>query len=139
MVVAIDGPAGAGKSIVARTVARELGFTYLDSGAMYRAVALAATERRAAPDAIANDVEIELGDGVVLDGRDVTDQIRTPAVSAEQAIRDQRDLTRAHAPLQAAPGAVELDTTGMTLDEVVERIVALVREARGHRADADGH
>jgi cytidylate kinase len=179
---------------------------------MYRAVALAATERRAAPAAIANDVEIELGDGVVLDGRDVTDQIRTPAVSeaasraaaqpavreamlarqrrllargdwvaegrdigtvvapdaavkvfltaepaerarrraselgadvetilAEQAIRDQRDLTRAHAPLQAAPGAVELDTTGMTLDEVVERIVALVREARGHRADADGH
>ena len=44
MVIAIDGPAGAGKSSVARAVARELGFTYLDTGAMYRAVGLAATE-----------------------------------------------------------------------------------------------
>ena len=48
MVIAIDGPAGAGKSSVARAVARELGFTYLDTGAMYRAVGLAATRERRA-------------------------------------------------------------------------------------------
>src|SRR2546421_258790 len=82
MVVAIDGPAGAGKSTVARALAAELGFTYLDSGAMYRCVALAARGRpEQAPD-IARAVEIELGDGrVLLDGRDVTAAIRAPEVS----------------------------------------------------------
>jgi cytidylate kinase len=83
MIVAIDGPAGAGKSTVARAVARALGFSYLDSGAMYRAVALvslAAPQRHAAE--LANELRIELGERVLLDGRDVTEAIRTPEVSA---------------------------------------------------------
>jgi len=81
MVIAIDGPAGAGKSTVARAVAERLGFTYLDTGAMYRAVALAVSERGGTPAEVAERVEIELGERVLLDGRDVTDAIRTPAVS----------------------------------------------------------
>jgi CMP/dCMP kinase len=81
MVIAIDGPAGAGKSTVARAVADRLGFTYLDTGAMYRCVALAVTERGGEPAAVAEGLEIELGDRVLLDGRDVTEEIRTPAVS----------------------------------------------------------
>jgi cytidylate kinase len=202
-VVAIDGPAGAGKSSVARAVARELGFTYLDSGAMYRVVALAALARGSSPEAVADSVRIEVGDRVLLDGRDVSDEIRTPAVSeaasraaalpavrtamaahqrrllsdgdwaaegrdigtvvapeaevkvfltaspevrarrraaelggdvatvlAEQAIRDQRDVSREHSPLRPAPGAVELDTSDLAFDEVVARIVDLVDQAR---------
>jgi cytidylate kinase len=82
MVVAIDGPAGAGKSSVARALAEKVGFAYLDSGAMYRAVALSLVERPGAAGERARDVKIELEDGVVLDGRDVTGEIRTPEVSA---------------------------------------------------------
>lgn len=196
MLVAIDGPAAAGKSTVARAVARALGFTYLDSGAMYRCVALAAL--RGAPDPTA--VTIELGDRVVLDGEDVTAEIRRPAVSEmasrvaadpavraamvarqramlgagdwvaegrdigtvvapeadlkvfltasdeerarrragelgadagriliEQRLRDQRDRSRAHGPLAAASDAVEVDTTGLEVEEVVARIVDLAR------------
>jgi cytidylate kinase len=203
MVIAIDGPAGAGKSTVAKAVAKALGFTYLDSGAMYRCVALAALERGLAAAQVAEQVAIELGERVLLDGREVTNQIRTPAVSeaasqaaadpevraamagqqrriladgdwvaegrdigtvvapaaevkvfltasaeerarrraleigadpatvlAEQVIRDQRDSTRAHSPLAAAPGATVLDTTGLTLDQVVERVTELVAESR---------
>jgi CMP/dCMP kinase len=203
MVVAIDGPAGAGKSTVARAVARALGFTYLDSGAMYRCVALAAAQREAAPAVVAPLVRVELGERIRLDGRDVTAEIRTPGVSeaasraaadpavrramvaeqrrllasgdwvaegrdigtvvapdaevkvfltaspqerarrraaelgvnpatvlAEQTIRDERDRNRAHSPLAPAPGAVVLDCTGLSFDEVVERIVALTRAAR---------
>jgi cytidylate kinase len=193
MVVAIDGPAGAGKSTVARAVARALGFTYLDSGAMYRSVALAADRD---PEALAIAFD---GDRVLLDGRDVTAAIRTAEVSerasqvaadprvreamvakqrelmatgdwvaegrdigtvvapgaevkvfltaspaerarrraaergedleavlAEQAIRDDRDSKRAHSPLVAADDAVELDTTGLGIDEVVAKIADLV-------------
>jgi cytidylate kinase len=201
MVIAIDGPAGAGKSSVARAVARELSFGYLDSGAMYRAVALAALKQGSAPSEVASGLDIEqVGGRVLLDGRDVTDAIRAPAVSeaasraaadpavrramvelqrrvlaggdwvaegrdigtvvapeaevklfltasaeerarrraselgadpetvlAEQAIRDERDRTRAHSPLQAAPGALVLETTNVPLDEVVARVVALAK------------
>ena len=201
MVVAIDGPAGAGKSSVARAVAGELGFTYLDSGAMYRAVALAALRAGAESAAVAGSVKIELGEGVRLDGRDVSAEIRTPEVSeaasraasepavrqamvaqqrrmlsdgdwvaegrdigtvvapqaelkvfltadpherarrraaelgadaatvlAEQQIRDQRDSTRELSPLAPASGAVVLDTTGLSLDEVVAKVAELARE-----------
>jgi CMP/dCMP kinase len=201
-VVAVDGPAASGKSTVARAVADALGFTYLDTGAMYRAVALAATRCGVPPGSIAASLKIEPGERVLLDGRDVTDEIRTPEVSeaasraaadpevrravaahqrrllahgdwvaegrdigtviapdaelkvfltadpaerarrravqlgvdvetvlAEQAIRDERDRTREHSPLVAADGAVEIDSTGATRPEVVDRIVALVREA----------
>ena len=58
MVIAIDGPAGAGKSTVARAVARELGFTYLDTGAMYRAVGLASTQEDGAPAQLAQRIGI---------------------------------------------------------------------------------
>jgi len=201
-VVAIDGPAGAGKSTVARAVADELGFTYLDSGAMYRVVALAALRRGADPAAIASSLTIELGDRVLLDGEDVTAAIRTPEVSeaasraaadpvvrramvdeqrrllshgnwvaegrdigtvvapaadvkvfltadpgerarrravelgldpdavlAEQTVRDERDRSREHSPLEPAAGAIELDTTGLAVPEVVGRIVELTRQA----------
>jgi cytidylate kinase len=203
MIVAIDGPAGAGKSSVARAVAAKLGFTYLDSGAMYRAVALAARERQHLPAEVAPALEIELGERVLVDGRDVTDQIRSPEVSegasvaaaqpavreamvaqqrrllregdwvaegrdigtvvapdadvkvfltasseararrraaelgvdpatvlAEQAIRDERDTAREHSPLKAAPDAHTVDTTDLTLPQVVDRVVDLVRGRR---------
>lgn len=89
MVIAIDGPAGAGKSTVARAVAGELGFTYLDSGAMYRCVALAALEAGIdladgeALGELAEGLEIDFdGTRVLLGGRDVSGEIRTPEVSA---------------------------------------------------------
>jgi cytidylate kinase len=81
MVVAIDGPAGAGKSTVARKLAEALGFRYLDSGAMYRAAALAALEDGGDPVARAAAADIEVGERVKLDGRDVTEAIRTPEVT----------------------------------------------------------
>jgi CMP/dCMP kinase len=190
MLVAIDGPAGAGKSTVARAVARALGFTYLDSGAMYRAVAFAGDR-----DPATLDIRFD-GDRVLLDGEDVTDAIRTPEISqeasrraadpavraglvpkqraliaagdwvaegrdigtviapdadlkvwltadeaerarrrgvpvAEIRERDERDAGREHSPMVAAPDAVEVDTTGLSIDEVVERIVALVTARTG--------
>ena len=92
MVIAIDGPAGAGKSTVARAVAERLGYTYLDTGAMYRCVGLAAAQD-ATTDAgtIAARVTIELGEQVLLDGRDVTAEIRT-AEASEAASRVAADL-----------------------------------------------
>jgi cytidylate kinase len=202
MVIAIDGPAAAGKSSVARAVARRLGWTYLDSGAMYRAVALLVLASPARePAALARAARIDIGGGrVLLDGRDVAGQLRAPEVSeaaslvaadpgvrkalmtkqrgligegdwvaegrdigtvvapdaalkifltataeerarrraaelgaearavlAEQALRDERDATRAHSPLRPAQGAVTLDTTDLSVEEVVDRIVALAR------------
>jgi CMP/dCMP kinase len=89
MIVAIDGPAGAGKSSVSRLLAQRLGFQFLDTGAMYRAVALAALERGLGDgdeEEIARMTEsLELdfsGDRVLLGGRDVTAEIRTSRVSA---------------------------------------------------------
>jgi len=208
MVIAIDGPAGAGKSTVARGVAEALGFTYLDSGAMYRCVALASMRAGVDLDdgealaALASDLQIGLADGrVTLAGEDVSAAIRDPRVSeaashvavhrgvreamvanqrrlidsgryvaegrdigtvvspdsplkvfltasrqerarrraaetgadeaavlAAQIERDERDMTRALGSLRAAEDAVELDTTGFTVEEVVERVVVLARE-----------
>jgi CMP/dCMP kinase len=215
MLIAIDGPAGAGKSTVARALALKLGFTYLDSGAMYRCVGLLRLQSPDKPAAeLARSAHIELaapdtppsvepGRRVLLDGRDVSEEIRRPEVSeeashvatdpgvrealvakqrelidagdwvaegrdigtvvapgaelkiyltadpaerarrrarelgadqatvlAEQTLRDERDFTRTHSPLQAAPGAVLLDTTGLTLEQVVERIAELARAGR---------
>lgn len=92
MIVAIDGPAGAGKSTVARAVAGRLGFTYLDSGAMYRCVALAALRRDEHPAIVAPTLRLDIGERVTLDGEDVSAAIRTPAVSdaASRAAADPR-------------------------------------------------
>jgi cytidylate kinase len=92
LIVAIDGPAGAGKSTLARTLARALGYTYVDSGAMYRVVGLAARERGIdAADAarlatLVDELDFTLvpgdaGQRVLLEGRDVTDDIRSPVAS----------------------------------------------------------
>lgn len=94
MLVAIDGPAGAGKSSVARALAQELGYTYLDSGAMYRCVALLSlAEPGREPGELARDAKIELGraDGaeegaVLLDGEDVRERIRTPEISRQASV-----------------------------------------------------
>lgn len=94
MIVAIDGPAGAGKSTVARTVARRLGVAYLDTGAMYRALTWLAQQRGIAPSdadglaALARDEPIGIeptddGDRVRIAGRDVTEAIRAPEVAAQ--------------------------------------------------------
>ncbi|HEU5106075.1 MAG TPA: (d)CMP kinase [Solirubrobacterales bacterium] len=208
MVIAIDGPAGAGKSTVARAVAGELGFTYLDSGAMYRCVALAALWRGVDLDdgealgELAEELEIGFdGSRVLLGERDVSGEVRTPEVSAAasrvsvhprvraalvarqrhliaagryvaegrdigtvvspdsplkvfltaseeerarrraaetgediesvlqaQRGRDARDTEREHGALRPANDAVGLDTTGLALEEVVARVVALARE-----------
>jgi CMP/dCMP kinase len=202
MVVAIDGPAGAGKSTVARALARALGFTYLDSGAMYRTVALLTQRHGGAASEQAERLQISIGDRVIANGEDVTEAIRTPQVSEaasrvatnprvraalvrkqrelleggdwvaegrdigsvvvpdaavkiflnadpaerarrraeelgvdpasvarDQALRDAQDASREHSPLAMAPGALEVDTTGLTVDEVVERIAGMVRAA----------
>jgi CMP/dCMP kinase len=203
MVVAIDGPAGAGKSTVARGAARALGFTYLDSGAMYRAVGLMTNRHGGPPADRAEELDIQVGERVVANGEDVTEAIRTPEVSEaaskvavdpgvrealvkkqrellssgdwvaegrdigtvvapdaevkvfltaspeerarrraeelgtdvdtvlrDQALRDAQDREREHSPLKLAPGAVELDTDGLSADEVVQRVVDLVDARR---------
>ncbi|MBI5310508.1 MAG: (d)CMP kinase [Actinobacteria bacterium] len=83
MIIAIDGPAGAGKSTVARAVAEAMGATYLDSGAMYRVVALLSMRDGApGPAAVAGATTIGLGEAVTANGEDVTTAIRAPEVTA---------------------------------------------------------
>ena len=212
VVVAIDGPAGAGKSTIAKRVAERLGFTYIDTGAMYRAVALWGIRQHVGADdmhrmeQLALAAEIELAPGRIrLNNEDVTEAIRTPDVSngasriavipgvrramvakqreigqrtsvvmegrdigtvvfpqaevkiyldanpeervrrrlaeqrqkgeavsadslaAQMKERDQRDSTRADAPLSQAPDAVFLDSTGLTIEEVEEAVLKIVR------------
>ena len=203
MVIAIDGPAGAGKSSVARAAAERLGFTYLDTGAMYRAVACRAGGDGTDAAEVARTARLELGERVRLDGEDVTERIREPWVSEaasrvaadpavrealvaqqrriladgdwvaegrdvgtvvapdaevkvfltaspeerarrradqlgadyttvlqDQTLRDQRDMERADSPLKPADDAIEVDTTGLSIDEVVAKIVALTGARR---------
>lgn len=97
MIIAIDGPSGSGKSTLGRMLARELHLLYIDTGSMYRAVALATIEAKLDPadtqavSALASRVDIDLeGDPdsltVLLDGRDVTEQIRTESVTAMSSV-----------------------------------------------------
>ncbi len=206
-VIAIDGPAGAGKSTVGRAVAARLGLEYLDTGAMYRAVTFAALRRGIDPaDAddvasLAGAVEMTLdGSTVVVDGVDATVEIRgrevtaavsavaangrvrselvrrqrawvaahggavvegrdigsvvfpdatlklfvtaSPRVRAERRVaeiggdvaeveasiieRDRKDSTRADSPLTETSDAVTVDTTGLSIDDVVEQIMGLM-------------
>jgi cytidylate kinase len=196
-VVAIDGPAGAGKSTVARAVAARLGVTYLDTGAMYRAVTWLGLRRRADLDdeaAIAALAALPIAvegdtDRLLIGGEDATPHLRdsdvTEAVSRvarhpsvrAALVGQQRDWLATHdgvaegrdigevvapdaavkvfltaspdervrrrggsaaavldrdardhrtTPLQPAPGAVVVDSSGLTVDEVVDRIVGLV-------------
>ena len=92
LIIAIDGPVGSGKSTLARRVAELMGYVYVDTGAMYRALALKAVRQKISPDAadelvaLAHDTRIDLRaeesvQRVFLDGEDVTMEIRTPAVS----------------------------------------------------------
>jgi CMP/dCMP kinase len=212
VVVAIDGPAAAGKSTIAKRLAERLGFTYIDTGAMYRAVALWALRQKVDPgdmhrvEQLAIAAEIELTPGRIrLNGEDVTEAIRTQEVSSgasrvavvpgvrramvakqremgergsvvmegrdigtvvfpnadikvfldanpqervrrrlaegkakgdpisAEALaalmkeRDQRDSTRADAPLAQAPDAVYLDSTALDIGEVEEAILKIVR------------
>ena len=208
MIVAIDGPAGAGKSSVARALSERLGFRYLDTGAMYRALAWLALERGIALDdeealaALAREHPVSFGDdlAVSIAGKDATEVIRQPRIdaavpvvarhpavrevmrerqralgeqgdsviegrdigvvvvpqaqvkvwlvadpsvraerrhaerngiareelAAELLRRDERDAANTH----RAPDAVEIDTTDLRLDEVIERIVGLVEARR---------
>jgi cytidylate kinase len=217
LIIAIDGPAASGKSTTARLVADRLGFTYIDSGAMYRAVALKALREGVglhehdSLGRIAREARIELAGGgrgaVVLDGHDVTETIRSEKVSRAASIvstvpevrralvaqqreigqredcvmegrdigtvvfpdadlkiflvaslearakrrlldvcdvasedgaaleeqmaaiseRDRRDTTRTDSPLQRAADAVEVDTTDLTIEQQVERVIELAR------------
>jgi cytidylate kinase len=202
MIVAIDGPAGAGKSSVARGVAEALGFTYLNSGSMYRAVGLLTLRDGGAASEHARGLDLELGERALLAGEDVTEALRTPDVTEaaarvatnqlvrealvdkqrellsagdwvvegrdigtvvapeaalkvfltaspqerarrraaelgtdvdtvlrDQTLRDASDQSREHSPLQKAPDAIELDTTGRSVGDVVQQIVELVRQA----------
>ena len=153
MIVAIDGPSGSGKSSVARAVAERRHLTYLDTGAMYRTVALACLERGAEPGDAAADAEVarsvRVGFGpmeggrqrVFLDGRDVTDAIRTPevehAVSAVSAVPEVREvmvgLQRAAA--EGAGVVMEGRDIGTTVFPEAEVKVFLTAspEARAHR------
>jgi cytidylate kinase len=220
MIVAIDGPAGAGKSSIARRLAERLGFQFLDTGAMYRAVALAALRQGLGPDdsekiaALAETLSIDMRhERTLLNGEDVSAAIRTSDVSAavylaadnvavrrrlvelqrqiaagrdtvtegrdqgtvafphaeckifltaspeerarrrheelkargdratyddvraEQAARDCRDASRPVGAMRNAAEAVEVITDGMTPEEVVERLEAIVR---GQRAEVTG-
>ena len=207
--VAIDGPAGSGKSTIAKIVCKELGFTHIDTGAMYRAVGLFALNKgvdiydEAKINAILDDIEIKYVDGkIYLNGSDVSGLIRTPEVSnaasrvssyklvreklvylqqkasengkyildgrdigykvlpnanlkvfltasidcrAERRfkelpnanleeikeqirIRDHNDSTRKESPLKMADDAILVDTTEMTIEEVSNKIIALIKE-----------
>lgn len=206
-VIAIDGPAGAGKSTIARALARRLGLEYLDTGAMYRAVTFEAMRRELSLDdtdavaALAEAVTLDVGEqGVFVEGADATAAIRTPEVTANVskvaansgvrtemrtrqrqwaavrgggviegrdigsvvfpdaelklyltasprvraerrvaeaggdvdeieraiAVRDHYDSTRADSPLTEAAGATIVDTTGLSVDEVLGHILRLL-------------
>lgn len=100
-VIAIDGPAGSGKSTVAKAVASRLGLDYLDTGAMYRAVAFAAIRRGIDPDdaervaELARQIDLEVGESVKVDGADATIEIRSPEVTRAVSVVAANPAVRA--------------------------------------------
>jgi cytidylate kinase len=128
MIVTIDGPAGAGKSSAARGLARRLGFRFLDTGAMYRAVTLAARERGldlASPEQLnelVGTIRVELaGDRVLLDGRDVTDAIRKFEIAAATHYAADNPVVRARLVVwqRAAAEGADVVTEGRDQGTVV--------------------
>ena len=184
--LAIDGPAGAGKSTIAKRVAKELSFVYVDTGAMYRATGIYFSDLGIAPEeqekieAACKDVKISISyengeQQVYLNGVNVTGRLRTDLVMDGRDIgtavlpnaplkvyltasahvralrrwkeltekgqtadlakieedineRDYQDMHREHSPLVQAEDAVLVDSSEMTIDEVVEKILSLARE-----------
>lgn len=103
MIITIDGPAGTGKSTVARELARRLGFCYLDTGAMYRAVGLACLQQGIDPQEPRASAELAARLEILVDGRrtwlngvDVTDDIRSPEATAAASVVAQNPAVRAH-------------------------------------------
>lgn len=215
--IAVDGPAGAGKSSIARAVAEEIGYIYVDTGALYRSIALYSIENKLEDESLINSLDkinirlefIDKCQHVVLNGSDVSDKIRTPDVSMrasrvsaipkvreflfglqkkiaaenniimdgrdigtvvlpnadlkifltasaeerasrrfkemtdgsityEQVLddikqRDYNDMNRAIAPLKQAEDAVLLDTTGMTINEVKQKLKSMIYETEKSR------
>ena len=216
LIIAIDGPSGAGKGTIAREVARRLGYRHIDTGAMYRAVALRALREgldlvdEDSTAALARRAQVVVGDGIVsVDGHDVAQAIRTPEIDAAASTvarqprvreiliaqqrdmgreggivmegrdigtvvfpqadvkiyldaspeerarrrardpahslstathsvgdvataleaRDRSDRTRSTSPLTRAADAVEIDTTGVSIEEVIDRVLNLVAES----------
>lgn len=127
MIVTIDGPAGAGKSSTARQLAERLGFRFLDTGAMYRAVALAGLrggdlDNAAALATLARRLRIEYRDGQLwLDGEDVSEAIRTPEVTAATYYAANNPAVRSHLVKlqQAAAGTDDLVTDGRDQGTIV--------------------
>lgn len=152
MIVAIDGPAGSGKSTVAHAIAERCGLTYLDTGAMYRCVTLACLRRgvdladAAAVGAVAREVGIAFGSSeggqtVILDGQDVTDAIRTPEVDHNVSVVAAVPAVReAMVALQRAVGeAGDVVAEGRDIGTVVypnaevKVFLTADAEARAHR------
>lgn len=106
LLITIDGPAGAGKTTVSRKLAEALGYRYIDTGALYRAIALAAFDQRIAADDDTSlealcaglELKITVGDGLrlMLNGRDVTDQIRAPRITMLASAISARPVVRRH-------------------------------------------
>ena len=151
MIIAIDGPAGSGKSTIARMLAKELGYYFLNTGSFYRAYTLAQLEKGLDPldaDSVlenAKKITISVSNGDIhINGVDVEDRLHTPEVDRfwakrrheehpdgpdyqsvldEINKRDERDRNKAVGALKIADGAIYIDTTYLTIKQVCEKVL----------------